>query len=116
MTRLFLRAPVFPLLLESDHQVFAILEASELSEIVAAAEFSKKSSYDAVDTNAEGWSYVPKVDALSPLTVNKRWSKKKIIEFYNSHSVTKGEFETRNLSNLRVRDLVVIIASHARGV
>ena len=77
MISFFLRAPYFPIPIESDDRVFSAFEAEELSKLANEAAFLSKTNYDAVDGNTESWSYVPKVNALSPLTINKRWSKKK---------------------------------------
>ena len=116
MIKFFLRTPTFPILIEGDDGVSCALDAAELSKVVTDGVFVEKSNYDAIDSKAESWMYVPKVNILSPLTIDKRWSKKKIVDFYNRRLAPGSKFKPGNLSNVLVGNLLKKIANHDRGI
>mgnify|MGYP000497098298 CR=1 FL=1 len=109
MVSYFLRKPKFPLLIETDNRVYGVENEVDLVEIIKRTNHSKKTSYSVVDSTGEGWSFVPSLTTISPLTVKKKWFKKEIIELFNS-SLKEAKIEKRyippNLSNNTVGKIV----------
>jgi len=106
MVRVLFRNPIFPLLIGSDVKVFGVRSLSEIDELLNLECFQGATFYDVIDSSGEGWSLMPGIEVLSPLTVNKIWSKQKIIDFYNASLALSQRFERKGLSNVRLSKLV----------
>ncbi len=117
MIRYQFRKAKFPLLLESDTIVVGAQSDGELNSLIKKLTFKNKGVYQVIDASGEGWSYYPEHNVLTPLTINKRWTKKAIIEFYNSSikvDKTKEEYNVGSLSNRKLTTIIeeiVILSS-----
>lgn len=83
MVQFQFRNPKFPLLLETDSFVVGANNKRELDALIKKLTFESNDVFQVIDASAEGWSFYPKYNVITPLTFNKRWTKKGIIEFYN---------------------------------
>ncbi len=108
MTKFFFREPAFPLLIETDSGVTGAMSGSDLESMISKLTFSSKRHFAVIDSNGEGWSYYPEVDTISPLAIDKKWSKKKIITFYNSFiaDVETYGFVGKSLSSKRISKVI----------
>ncbi|MEJ2613161.1 MAG: hypothetical protein P8179_24690 [Candidatus Thiodiazotropha sp.] len=86
---------------------------SEVMKWIKKQIFQKKSSYQIIDSAAEGWSYYPEHDVITPLSIDKRWTKKKIIDFYNSsikNEVDQQKYIVKSISNKSLTAIIEEIA------
>ena len=59
-----------------------------------------KTTYNLVDSRAEGFAFLPEHMVISPLTSKKRWTKREVITIYNSYQENdEGKYSLRGLSN-----------------
>jgi hypothetical protein len=110
------RKPKFPLLLASDTIVIGAKSDSEVKKWIKKLTFQEKSSYQVIDATAEGWSYYPEHDVITPLSIDKRWTKKKIIDFYNDsikNEDSKEEYVAKSLGNKKLTAIIEEIAQLA---
>ena len=113
----FFRRPKFPLLLASDTIVIGAKNSRELNKWITKLTFQKDDAYDVIDGNAEGWAYYPKYNVISPLTLNKQWTKRQIIDLYNlsiQNEDNKEEYIAKSLSNKKLSTIVEEIVELAR--
>lgn len=78
------RSPQYPVLLETDQRVIGALDHENLQNVFQSARFFEIDAYVLVESNDEGWSLVPTIGVVSPLTTLKAWNKVKVIDFFNS--------------------------------
>ncbi|NKE72806.1 hypothetical protein [Candidatus Manganitrophus noduliformans] len=109
MIKYLFRKPKYPILIETDFRVAGARNAQKIERLAGGSAFGKKESYTVIDATGEGWSFVPKYGVISPLTIDKRWNKLKIIEFFNASLARTGiveKYEARSLSNKRMDRVV----------
>ena len=103
------RTPKFPLLLASDTIVVGAKDDHDVKEWIKNLSFQDKESYPVVDAKAEGWAYYPEFSVITPFTIDKRWTKKEIIDFYNDSINSKGNAEAYIARSLSSKKISVII-------
>lgn len=111
------RKPNYPLLIETDSRMVGASNAQEIEKIYKKALFSNKDSYIIIDSTGEGWSFFPEDDVISPLTILKRWSKQKIIDFFNAsleEMCSTSRYQPRSLSNRRLEQVILEIIEFER--
>ncbi|MBK1723602.1 hypothetical protein CKO23_15320 [Thiocystis violacea] len=112
MVRYLFRKPKYPLLIETDGRVAGVRNERRFEKIDKKVLFSNKESYIVIDSSGEGWKFFPEDEIISPLTVLKRWSKRKIIDFFNASLDKTGSSarcESRSLSNKRLERVILEI-------
>jgi hypothetical protein len=103
------RKPKYPLLIETDRRVVGARSGKRIDRLFKEDAFVNKKNHIVIDSNGEGWSFVPEHDVISPLTMLKRWSKLEIIKFFNSLLEKDGSisrYEPRSLSNKRLEQVI----------
>lgn len=103
------RRPKYPVLLETDLRVFGARNGRKIRSLCERELFKEKDSYTLIDSAGEGWMFVPKNSVVSPFSINKQWTKLKIIEFFNSALSSSGVSDTFEAGNLSSRRLDKII-------
>lgn len=107
MIQYLLRKPKYPVLIETDGKVMGARSGERVDRLYKQGSFSSKESYIVIDSAGEGWSFFPAHELISPLTTLKRWSKAKIIEFFNASLETaQKQYEPRSLSNRRLEQII----------
>ena len=112
MVQHLFRSPKYPLLVETDGRVVGARNGQRIERLRKHDAFSQKDSYVVIDSAGEGWSFVPKYDVISPLTILKQWNKPKIIQFFNTSLEKEGivtRYEPRSLSNRRLEQVILEI-------
>jgi hypothetical protein len=112
MIKTIFLSPESQLLVGTDEKTYGVQAPKQMEELAAKCEFEKEESCDVVDSSGEGWMFMPKLEILSPLTVNKIWSKKAIISFYNDSLESEVKYEAKSLSNKRLSKIVKEIVEH----
>ena len=103
------RRPKYPVLIETDLRVVGARNAQKIQRLCKRELFKKKDSYTLIDSVGEGWMFVPEKSVVSPFSINKQWTKLKIIEFFNSTLTNLGiseRFEAGSLSNKRLDKII----------
>jgi hypothetical protein len=109
MVRYLFRKPKYPLLIETDSRVVGARSGQRIDRLHKQGAFVNKGMYAVIDSNGEGWSFVPEHGVISPLTMLKQWNKPKIIDFFNSSLEKEGfitRYEPRSVSNKRLEQII----------
>ena len=88
-------------MLASDTVVVGAKSDAKLKALIKKLNFSNKDSFQVIDASGEGWSFYPEHNVITPLSRNKRWTKKAIIELYND--------SIKNEKNIIIKDKSLII-------
>ena len=111
------RKPKFPVVGYADRELFSALELSRLASILVRFELSSgKDIVQMVDATGEEFWYTRKQLVLSPGFTNKRWSKRQVIDLYNSHIGSDRRYSVRSLSNKRLLEIVAEISDLIRSL
>ena len=78
------RKPKFPIICDFDGILVAAKSEVSFTRQLDKLEIDIGKSYPLISVSGEGWMYIPKHLAVSPLSVKKRWFKKDIIALYNA--------------------------------
>ena len=107
----FLRAPRFPVLIDlGDHLVGAASRAQCAKALAREQLPDTPVQWDVIDSSAENFFYYPKMSAISALATKKRWTKRSIIDLYNTrHAADKPAYESRSLGNKRFDQILAEI-------
>ena len=103
------RKPKYPVLIETDLRVFGVRNGQKIERLRTKELFTKKDSYTLIDSTGEGWMFMPEKSVISPFSINKQWTKLKIIEFFNSNLTNLGiseSFGAGSLSNQRLDKII----------
>ena len=115
MIQYFYREPKYPILVETDARVVGARSPEKIDRLCKETSFIAKCSYIVIDSTGEGWSFSSDHEVISPLTAYKRWTKAKIIEFYNT-SLDQGDkftqYKPGSLSSKRLEQIVQEIVEH----
>jgi len=108
MVATLFRKPEFPLLIETDEGVKGAKSLVAINKMITDGVLLNKGDYQLVDSTGENWEYIVEHDVIHPLTFGcHRWTKKKIMEFYNSTASSEGKYyELKNVGNKRLDTIV----------
>ena len=90
----FLRKPKYPVIIDVDGVVVCGRSAITLARRLSKVSNLKETSYYALDSTGERWSFYPEKWVLSPFCGKKKWSKLEIIRLYNNR---KNKTSDKNL-------------------
>ena len=109
MIRYFLRAPRFPVICDQDGYLVGAFSEEEFVSQLENANPELEESYPLLDPKGEGWSLVMDQIVVSPLAFKKTWTKREVIELFNSSDTASKAglvYSLKSLSNKRL-DLIV---------
>jgi hypothetical protein len=113
----FLRKPIFPLICDIEGNLLVAKSKSELIRKISKFELDNESKYDIIDITGEGWKLDCHLKVISPFTFpvsKKRWSKRRLIDLYNTSHNSDIKYSTKSLSTKRYEkvfmDLVELIS------
>ncbi len=79
------RMPKFPVIVVSGNKLYCALSAQEAANIVAAEVFFEgEEEIILIDVSGEEFPYHRKHSVISPSFMKRRWTKKQIIQLFNS--------------------------------
>ncbi len=111
------RRPKFPVIGYADKKLFSAVELSTLASILVCFKPSSgKDIVQMVDATGEEFWYTRKQLVLSPGFTNKRWTKRQVIDLYNSHIGSDLRYSVRSLSNKRLLEIVAEISDLIRSL
>ena len=113
------RKPIYPLIVIShDDILMSAFNIQELAACCLAAIPSKEGGViKAIDSAGEEFWYSPENCAIAPGFAFKKWTKKKIIDLYNSSSLVMEEttYSNKSMSNKRLSVIISDICKLLRS-
>jgi len=101
------RLPNFPVILDAGQRLLAAKSKAQLERLIEKLEIKDESRRDIVDINGEGFSYYPKLTAITPSIGIRRWKKLQLIDLYDSRRPTGSPAMRRtSLGNRTLEDIV----------
>lgn len=117
--KIILRKPIYPVIVVSDNRLYSAFNLKQLAEACISSMLLEGRKYiQVVDTRGEEFWYTPELYSLSPGFAFKKWTKKKIIETYNSSvnaEESSQEYSMKSLSNKRLSKIVQDICELLRA-
>ena len=117
------RRPRFPIVCNVDGQLVAGETLQQFARRIDRVELPAGRTFAIVDARGEGWVLHPELDAISPFTLDRRWTKARVIEMFNTslNAQRSGlRYLQRSLANRRldavIRDVVDLIVRAERAV
>ena len=117
----FFRKPIFLLICNINSNFLVAKSKSELIHKISRFELDSEGKYDIIDSTSEGWKFDCHLKVISsfifPLS-NKRWSKRRIVELYNTSHNADIKYSEKSISNKRYEkifmDLVELVSKKER--
>lgn len=119
MVKFLFRKAIFPILIETDKRMFGIPTPGHFDKLKTNNLFQTKKHYKVIDGSGEGWAYYPEHDVISPLTIDKRWTKKQIIDLFNAALKSQNienQFVCKSLSNKRLDEIIYFLVQFSIGI
>jgi hypothetical protein len=117
--RILFRSPKYPVIVIDDDGLWS---ASNIEELGTICVMSKPGDDDGklkvIDTTGEEFWYMPEQYALAPGFSFRKWTKKQIIELFNTSETAKEEnihYPLKSLSNKKLSKIVTdicVLLSH----
>jgi hypothetical protein len=116
MLNYIFRKPKFPIICDFDGILIAAKSERTFTKQLGTLNFDNDKSYNVISITGEGWMFLPKHMAISPLTAKKKWSKKEIISLYNNRKnpiCIESQYSEKSISAKRYdkifNDIVVLL-------
>ena len=108
--KILFRNPVYPVIVISEDKLMGATNMKDLAESCIASKMPEgETVIKAIDSSAQEFWYSPDNFAIAPGFAFKKWTKKQIIELYNSSSNAKKSDEKYPLKSLSNKKLSRII-------
>ena len=112
---MLLRRPIFPAFGFADDRLISALDLKMLALIlVPLGSSSGEDIVKLVDSTGVEFWYSCEQRLLFPGFLGKRWTKRQIIDLYNSHIESDRRYSMHSLSNKRLSEIVVEISDLIR--
>jgi hypothetical protein len=115
------RRPRLPIICDLNGELVAGENLQQFERRLAKRDVPMGDVFAIVDGTGEGWALHPEMSVISPLTVDKRWTKARVIKMFNTslNAQRAGLQYQRSLANRRldavIRDVADLLsqAEHA---
>jgi hypothetical protein len=120
--RYVFRRPVFPIICKIGEELVSGNTIQQFERRLKGLHFAAEENFPLIDATGEGWVLVPKFRAISPLTLDKRWSKNRVVEMFNASANAQRaglRYPYRSLSSRRMEVVVHDVAdllNHAQKI
>ena len=107
------RRPRFPIVCNIDGELVAGGNLQQFERRIDRVELPAGRTFKIVDASGEGWVLHPELSALSPLTLDKHWTKARVIEMFNTslNAQRAGlQYPPRSLANRRLEAVIRDVA------
>jgi hypothetical protein len=109
------RMPRFPLLLDTGIELIALHSAAECEARLPALALTGRDPLPVIDAEVEGFAFYPDLEAITPLTFKKDWTKAEIVALYHARKRPGAPMYTRSLPNRKltavVSDIVALVTA-----
>ena len=117
--KIVFRKPKYPVFVVSDERLFPAFSIKQLAiSCLSSTPIADKSYIQVIDSTGEEFWYSPDQYALSPGFAFKKWTKKRVVETFNSSSNAvelMQEYSMKSLSNKKldriIRDICELLRS-----
>ena len=107
---IILRKPKYPVIIVSANRLYSAFNIKQLAESCISSTLMENKSYiQVVDSTGSEFWYSPENYVLSPGFASKKWTKKKIIEKFNSYANTKDTMQQYSMKSLSSKRLEKVI-------
>lgn len=117
------RRPRFPIICQVGAELGAGNTLQEFERRLKKVDLTAGDSFSIVDARGEGWALHPDLSAISPLTIDKTWTKARVIEMFNRSGNAQRaglQYPQRSLANRRldavIRDVAELLNHAERAV
>src|SRR5260370_8689168 len=103
------RRPRFPILCNINGELVAGGTLQQFERRIGKVELPAGRTFKIVDASGEGWVLHPEFSAISPLTLDKQWTKARGIEMFNTslNAQRAGlQYPPRSLANRRLEPVI----------
>lgn len=110
--RILFRRPKYPLIVISVDELMAAFNIRELAVCCITSRPDKDGGVvKCIDSTGEEFWYSPESYAIAPGFAFKKWTKKQIIELYNSSDIVESDnkYSDKSLSNKRLTQIIADI-------
>ncbi|MEA3429543.1 MAG: hypothetical protein U9Q84_10140 [Thermodesulfobacteriota bacterium] len=116
---IILRKPKYPVIVVSNDRLYSAFNIKQLAKTcISSMPIENKTIIQVVDSTGEEFWYSPKQYILSPGFSFKKWTKKRIIEAFNSSKNAKDsiqEYSMKSLSSKRLEKIIRDICEMLRS-
>jgi len=117
--KIIFRAPKYPVIVVSSDRLYSSFNINQLADsCISSTPMRDKKIVQVIDTTGEEFWYSPEEYVLSPGFSFKKWTKKKIIETFNSSNNAKDlkkTYSIKSISSKRLDRIVKDICEMLRG-
>ena len=117
------RRPRFPIICNIDGELVAGSTAQQFERRMGKVRLPSGRTFKIVDANGEGWALHTELSAISPLTLDKQWTKSRVIEMFNTSLNAQRaalQYPRRSLYNRRldavIHDVVELVTQAEQAV
>jgi hypothetical protein len=107
------RRPRFPIICNIDGELVAGGNLQQFERRLNKISLPDNGVFAIVDATGEGWALHPDLSAISPLTLDKRWTKARVIDMFNKSLNAQRigwQYQQRSLANRRLEMLIRDVA------
>jgi hypothetical protein len=116
---IILRKPKYPVIVVSNDRLHSSFNIKQLAKsCISSMPIENKTIIQVVDSTGEEFWYLPEQYVLSPGCSFKKWTKKQIIEAFNSSKNAKDstqEYSMKSLSSKRLEKIIRDICEMLRS-
>ncbi len=116
---IILRKPKYPVIVVSNDKLYSAFNIKQLAKsCISSMPIENKTTIQVVDSTGEEFWYSPEQYILSPGFSFKKWTKKRIIEAFNSSKNAKDstqEYSMKSLSSKRLEKIIRDICEMLRS-
>ena len=116
---IILRKPKYPVIVVSNEKLYSAFNIKQLAKsCISSLPIENKTTIQVVDSTGEEFWYSPEQYILSPGFSFKKWTKKRIIEVFNSSKNAKDstqEYSMKSLSSKRLEKIIRDICEMLRS-
>jgi len=80
----FARKPCFPIILNINGCLHYAMQGNDIIKILSCNKLEKDETVDIIDFTNEGWIFYNDLCIISPLTLEKTYTKKQLINLFNN--------------------------------
>jgi len=107
------RRPCFPIICDVDGELVAGGNLQQFERRLGKRDVPSDRTFKIVDARGEGWVLYPELSAISPLTLDKRWTKARVIGMFNTSANAQRaghQYPQRSLANRRLDAVIRDVA------
>jgi hypothetical protein len=104
-----IRRPRFPIICQIGTGLVAGDNLQQFERRLKKVDLTAADSFSIVDARGEGWALHPDLSAISPLTIDRTWTKARVVEMFNRSANAQRaglQYPQRSLANRRL-DVVI---------